>query len=107
MREVRRSSSAFLAPRIARRRSLSPSPERRKESRMDDKLAGGWGCLISTGTCLWEIVDLRVPHPTICRHLVHQRQRQAQQEGLQNHLVEIGEEKEEPGRLIVLETGYG
>ena len=37
------SSSAFFAPRIAKRRSRSPSPDRLNESRIDSRLAGGGG----------------------------------------------------------------
>jgi len=42
-REERTSSSAFLAPRMASKRSRSPSPDRRKESSILPKLAGGAG----------------------------------------------------------------
>jgi hypothetical protein len=37
------SSSAFLAPRIASNKSRSPSPDLRKDSRMDEREAGGAG----------------------------------------------------------------
>jgi hypothetical protein len=43
MIDVRRSSSAFLAPRMAMSRSRSPSPEARNESRMLLSDAGGAG----------------------------------------------------------------
>jgi hypothetical protein len=48
-RRERTSSSAFLAPRIDRRRSRSPSPERRNESSMEDNDAGGAGYVNVSG----------------------------------------------------------
>ena len=43
IKAVRRSSSAFLAPRIARSKSRSPSPDFRNDSRIELSDDGGAG----------------------------------------------------------------
>lgn len=75
------SSSAFLAPRMDKSKSLSPSPLLRNESSIEARLAGGAGyseSLVSNLTLIPLCSNHSpAPHPTTCRRIYRQTRRQA------------------------------